>query len=182
LAVGLNISVEKFEDNNWRCELATVCNIQEDQAQEFPKFNVPPVKLSYNASMPPARNVYTHIPAAYKELTRRKLSELRDTGIIEKVSNNMDKRFCSSLLVIPKGKTDIRLVIDLRGPNKCINRTPFKMPTFESILLDLHGTKYFSTIDLTNAFFHIVLDEESRHLTNFLLETHCIVAVGFHSD
>lgn len=88
-------------------------------------------------------------------------------GIIEPVTDTMDKSFCSSLLVVPKEKNDIRLVVDLRGPNKSIIRTPFRMPTLESILADLDGAIYFSTIDLTSAFFHVELHENSRHLTNF---------------
>ena len=152
------------------------------ETQEFPKFNDPAVELNYDKSMPPSRNVYTHIPAAFKELTKQKLNELQATGIIEKVTNDMDKSFCSSLLVIPKGKSDIRLVIDLRGPNKSIYRTPFKMPTFESILLQLHGATYFSTIDLKNAFFHIELEESSRHLTYFLPVKRCTDVVGCRSD
>ncbi|XP_062541468.1 uncharacterized protein LOC134209503 [Armigeres subalbatus] len=137
------------------------------RTREFPKFNVPPVVLFYNKAMPPARNVYTHIPAAYKELAKRKLDEMLQSGIIEMVTDDMDRSFCSSLLAVPKGYNDIRLVVDLRGPNKCIYRTPFRMPTFEEILMELHGAKWFSTIDLKNAFFHVVLDEGCRHLTNF---------------
>ncbi|XP_062538494.1 uncharacterized protein K02A2.6-like [Armigeres subalbatus] len=44
------------------------------------------------------------------------------------------------------------------------------MPTLESILAKLNGATWFSTIDLANAFFHIELDKESRHLTNFYTE------------
>lgn len=160
LAVGLKVPVGGF--NLWPCELLAI-----SASEQFPRFNVPPVSLSYNKEMPPARNVFTFIPPAYKERTKQKLAELLSSGIIEAVSPDMDRSFCSSLLVVPKGKEDIRLVIDLRGPNRCINRTPFKMPTFESILLELHDAKWFSTIDLTNAFFHVELDESSRHLTNF---------------
>ena len=136
-------------------------------SQEFPKFNIPPVELSYNKSMQPSRNVYTMIPPAFKEETTRRLKQLVQSGIIEEVSETMDKSFCSSLLVVPKGKNDIRLVVDLRGPNKCIRRTPFRMPTLEAILTELNGACWFSTIDLTSAFFHVVLHENSRHLTNF---------------
>ncbi|XP_053691658.1 uncharacterized protein K02A2.6-like [Sabethes cyaneus] len=82
----------------------------------------------------------------------------------------MDKSFCSSLLVVPKGKEDIRLVVDLRGSDKCIIRTPFRMPTLEEILSDLHGANWFSTIDLTSAFFHVEIAEQSRHLTNFFAD------------
>lgn len=137
------------------------------QPDEFPKFNIPPISLRYNENMPPARNVYTYIPASFKELAKQKLTDLLKNGIIEEVTADMDRAFCSSMLVVPKGKDDIRIVIDLRGPNRCIYRTPFKMPTLESILMELHGAQWFSTIDLTVAFFHIELDESSRHLTNF---------------
>ncbi|XP_055613369.1 uncharacterized protein K02A2.6-like [Uranotaenia lowii] len=117
--------------------------------------------------MPPSRNVYTFIPPVYKELVNQRLNELLESNIIERVTEEMDRSFCSSLLVVPKGKNDIRLVIDLRGPNQCIFRTPFKMPTLDSILMELHGSSWFSTIDLKSAFFHVELEESSRHLTNF---------------
>lgn len=164
LDVGLNVPIRQQKRHQFQ---PNGRYIQTVSTREFPKFNIPPVSLKYNANMPPARNVYTHIPKAFKELTKQKIDYLLSSGIIEEVTMDMDRSFCSSLLVVPKGKNDIRLVIDLRGPNRCIYRTPFKMPTLESILMELHGAQWFSTIDLTNAFFHIELDEGSRHLTNF---------------
>ena len=74
------------------------------------------------------------------------------------------------MLVVPKGQEDIRLVIDLRGPNRYVNRTPFSMPSLEEILIELNGANWFSTIDLSNAFHHIELKENCRHLTNFFTE------------
>lgn len=134
---------------------------------EFPKFNVPPVTLSYDKTQPPSRVIFTNIPAAFKQETERRLQELLLSDIIEEVSGSMDKTFCSSLLVVPKGKNDIRLVVDLRGPNKSIIRTPFRMPTLEEIIGELDGAQWFSTIDLTSAYFHVEIHEDSRHLTNF---------------
>lgn len=165
LDIGLNVPVHRNQRQTFQSE--GYCAQAVSIAEEFPKFNIPPVTLRYNTAMPPARNVYTHIPSAFKELTKQKLKYLLTNGIIEEVTMDMDRSFCSSLLVVPKGKDDIRIVIDLRGPNRCIYRTPFKMPTLESILMELHGAKWFSTIDLQNAFFHIELDEGSRHLTIF---------------
>lgn len=136
----------------------------------FPKFNIPPVKISYNKSVPPCRNIYLSIPQAVKPLVEERLQQLVSSNIIENVTQDMDTSFCSSMIVVPKGKHDIRLVIDLRGPNQYIYRTPFSMPTLESIVANLNGAKYFSTIDLSNAFFHVELDAESRHLTNFFTE------------
>lgn len=136
----------------------------------FPKFNIPPVRISYDKTRAPSRNIFSNIPEAIKPMVEKRLRELVKTDIIEPVCDGMDMSFCSSMLAIPKGKHDIRLVIDLRGPNKYIERTPFAMPTLESILAKLNGATLFSTIDLSNAFFHIELDKESRHLTNFYTE------------
>lgn len=136
----------------------------------FPKFNVPPVKIYYDKTRPPCRNVFVNVPLAVKPLVEKRLQDLVSADIIERVTDEMDTSFCSSMLVVPKGKEDIRLVIDLRGPNRYIHRNPFTMPTLEKILAELNGATWFSTIDLSNAFFHIELDEDSRHLTNFFTE------------
>ncbi|XP_041785594.1 uncharacterized protein LOC121600873 [Anopheles merus] len=134
---------------------------------EFPKFNVAPVMLSYDKEMPPSQNVFTSIPPAFKNETLKRLDDLLITGIIERVTDKMKNSFCSSLLVVPKGKNDIRLVVDLRGPNKRIIKTPFRMPTLEAILSELNGASWFSTIDLSSAFFHVELHQDCRQLTNF---------------
>lgn len=136
----------------------------------FPKFNIPPVEIKFDRTKPPCRTVFFNIPLAVKPLVEQRLEQLVSSNIIERVEDDMDASFCSSMLVIPKGKEDFCLVIDLRGPNQYILRTPFAMPTLEKILADLEGSKWFSTIDLTNAFYHIELHENSRHLTNFLTE------------
>lgn len=168
LLLGLNVPVSTVHLDqstiNGR-EIASVVS-----SEPFPKFNVPPVKIYYDTSKPPCRNVYLNIPQAVKPLVEERLQQLISAEIIERVTDDMDTAFCSSLVIVPKGKEDIRLVIDLRGPNRYIHRSPFAMPTLESIVAELDGAKWFSTIDLTNAFFHIELDKDSRHLTNFFTE------------
>lgn len=136
----------------------------------FPKFNIPPVIIHYDKTAPPCRSIFTNVPISLKPIVHQRLLELVRSDIIEPVNEEMDTSFCSSMLVVPKGKDNIRLVIDLRGPNRYIFRTPFVMPTLESILAELDGARWFSTIDLSNAFFHIELAEESRHLTIFFTE------------
>lgn len=169
LRLGLDVPVmelsDGWEERSFPGEVFAIT----DQ-HEFPKFNVAPVMLVYDKSLPPSRRVFTSIPPAFREETERRIKDLLRTGIIEQVTERMDKSFCSSLLVVPKGRQDIRLVVDLRGPNQSIIRTPFKMPTLEEILSDLNGASWFSTIDLQSAFYHVVLHEDCRHLTNFFTE------------
>lgn len=166
LKVPLSLSIEHHDrSSNAGYVVASIIT-----TEPFPKFSVPPVKIHYNRSEPPCRNVFINIPQAVKPLVEERLRQLISADIIERVTDDMDASFCSSLVVVPKGKEDIRLVIDLRGPNRYIHRTPFAMPTLESILAELDGSTWFSTIDLTNAFFHVELDRDSRHLTNFFTE------------
>lgn len=170
LMLGLTVPVQStvegpFVDPVYAGEIASIL-----KSGTFPKFNVPPVKIYYDTSKPPCRNVFTNIPLAVKPLVGKRLESLVSADIIERVVDGMNTSFCSSMLVVPKGKDDIRLVIDLRGPNRYIHRTPFPIPTLEKILSELDGARWFSTIDLSNAFFHVELHEDSRHLTNFYTE------------
>lgn len=163
LLLGLQVPV--FPSLHTTREIAMV-----EASEIFPKFKIEPVEISYDKTRPPCRNIFMNIPPAVKPLVEQRLQHLISANIIERVSGDMDTSFCSSMLVVPKGRDDIRLVIDLRGPNRYINRTPFSMPTLEKILVDLNGSNWFSTIDLSNAFFHVELHENSRHLTNFFTE------------
>ncbi|XP_055589807.1 uncharacterized protein K02A2.6-like [Uranotaenia lowii] len=43
-------------------------------------------------------------------------------------------------------------------------------PLIDEIRIKLHGAKYFTKLDLTNAFYHLELSKESRDLTTFLSE------------
>lgn len=137
------------------------------KGESFPTFNLPPVKLNIDKQITPHRSTYSSIPPGWRKETNLRIEEMLRSGIIERVTQDMDTSHCSSLLTVAKGKDDFRLVVDLRGPNKCIIREPHKMPTLDSIVAKLDGAQWFSTIDLSNAFFHVELHEESRHVTNF---------------
>lgn len=136
-------------------------------AEKFPKFRLPPVKLNIDSNIKGRRVTYTNIEHGWRETARARIKDMIKADIIEPVSKDMKFEHCSAMLAVPKGKDDFRLVVDLRGPNKCIVREPHKMPTMDTILAQLAGSTRFSNIDLSNAFFHIELDKDSRHITNF---------------
>lgn len=58
----------------------------------------------------------------------------------------------------------------MRGPNKAIKREFFRLPLLEEMRVKLHGAKFFTKLDLSNAYYHLELSEESRDLTTFLAE------------
>lgn len=66
-----------------------------------------------------------------------------------------------------KEKQDIRLCLDFRQLNKVTERQAFPMPNVEEMLDTLHGTKYFSSIDLGNAYYQVELEKDSQEKTAF---------------
>lgn len=134
----------------------------------FPKVPGLRIKFSIDETVPPVRNAYYNVPAAFREAAKNRLAEMESQGIIEKVTTASN--WISGMSAVAKGKDDFRLVVNMRGPNRAINREYFRLPLLEEMKMKLHGSKYFTKLDLSNAFYHIELHPESRDLTTFLTE------------
>ncbi|XP_058827484.1 uncharacterized protein LOC131687423 [Topomyia yanbarensis] len=134
----------------------------------FPKMPGVKVKFSVDNSVAPTKNAYYNVPAAFREAARLRLHDMEKRGIIEKVTSAPS--WISGMSAVAKGKSDFRLVVNMRAPNKAINREYFRLPLIEEMRVKLHGSKYFSKLDLSSAFYHLELAEESRELTTFLAE------------
>lgn len=139
-----------------------------EQARVFPKVPGVLVKFSVDKSIPPVRNAYYNVPAAFRENARKRLEDMEKQGIIERVTTAPN--WISGMSAVAKGKDDFRLVVNMRAPNRAIKREYFRLPLLEEMRIKLFGAKFFSKLDLTNAFYHLELHEESRDLTTFLSE------------
>lgn len=136
--------------------------------KKFPKMPGVKIRFSVDKSIPPTRNAYYNIPAAYREGARRRLLEMEESGIIERVTTAPE--WISGMSAVAKGKDDFRLVVNMRAPNKAIKREYFRLPILEEMKVKLHGAKYFTKLDLKSAYYHLELSPESRDLTTFLAE------------
>lgn len=135
----------------------------------FPKVPGVKVKFSVNKAIPPTKNAYYNVPAAFREAARERLEDMEARGIIERVTKAPE--WISGMSAVPKGKNDFRLVVNMRAPNKAIQREYFRMPLIDEMKIKLHGAKFFTKLDLNNAYHHLELCKESRDLTTFLTET-----------
>ena len=73
----------------------------------------------------------------------------------------------SPVVIGPKPNGKIRLCVDMRQPNRAITRERHITPTLEDILAEVVGSKFFSTLDLDQAYHQLELVEESRYITTF---------------
>lgn len=86
-------------------------------------------------------------------------------GIIEPVIGH--SRWVSPLVIVPKAD-DIRVCVDMRLANKAIIREKHPIPTMEDLLPNLRNSKFFSKLDIRNAFHQLEISEGSRHITTFI--------------
>ena len=92
------------------------------------------------------------------------IKEMELNGIISRC----DSPWNSPLVCVKKqGTDDIRLCLDYRELNAVTERPIFPIPNTEEMMDILNGTKYFSTIDLGNAYYQVELDEKSKMKTAF---------------
>jgi RNase H-like domain found in reverse transcriptase/Reverse transcriptase (RNA-dependent DNA polymerase) len=147
------------------CELKP----QEAEGQKtFPKVPGVAIHFEVDKNVPPTQNAYYNVPAAFRQRARARLEDMEAQDIIEEVPQ--PPRWISGMSLVPKGKFDFRLVVNMRGPNRAILRAYHPLPTIDDIRYKLTGAKVFSKLDIKSAFYHLELDEASRELTTFQTE------------
>jgi transposase InsO family protein len=103
-------------------------------------------------------------PANLENKISEAIENLEANDIIKKCNSAWNTPL---VCIWKKEKKDIRLCLDFRALNKVTQRYAFPMPNIEEMLEVLNGCKYFSTIDLGNAYYQVELDEESKTKTAF---------------
>lgn len=132
----------------------------------FPKINDIKVKLAIDNTVKPIQQPMRRIPVALEQKVEDKLKEALAQDIIEPVVG--PSSWISPIVIVYKRNGEMRLCIDMRCANKAILRENFPLPTFESFMTKLKGAKFFSRLDLKNAYHQLELDESSRHITTFI--------------
>lgn len=148
-------------------DLVTVDN-QSDNSEPFPAVPNYEVNFEVDEKVQPTQNAYYHVPAAFSNRARERLAEMERRDIIERVTK--PSRWVSGMSAVPKGQDDFRLVVNMRGPNRAIRRHYHRLPVIDQMRTKLIGARFFTKLDLSSAFYHLRLSEDSRELTTFMTE------------
>lgn len=122
-------------------------------------------KIEVNDTEPITSRPYK-IPFHLKEEVKQELDKWMDLGIIRKSTS----AWTSPMVVVRNSDNTLRLTVDFRKLNPHVNVDNYPMPDRDSVIEKLGSAKYLSKVDLTKAYFHILLDEESRKYTSFVTE------------
>ena len=73
----------------------------------------------------------------------------------------------SPIVIVPKHTGELRMCIDYRKLNAQTKKDAYPMPLIEDCLHLCRDAKYLSIIDVQDAYYHILLDQDSRACTAF---------------
>lgn len=142
-----------------------VNHIQNLTPAQFPRIKGVKLTLPIDRDVTPVQQPLRRVPLALLKQIDEKLDELLAQGIIEKVQDYSP--WISPMVPVIKKNGELRLCIDMRRANAAIKREKHPLPTIDSLLSQLNGAKYFSLLDIRQAFFQCELDENSREITTF---------------
>ncbi|XP_011687104.1 PREDICTED: uncharacterized protein K02A2.6-like [Wasmannia auropunctata] len=120
---------------------------------------------------PDARPVHVPrrpIPLALEESLNAELDRLIENKIISPVDYS---EWATPVVVARKANGKIRVCADYStGLNNALDTDDYPIPNIEEILFKLRGNTIFSQLDLSDAYLHLKLDDESRKYTT--INTH----------
>ena len=125
------------------------------------------VKLNIDESKIPQAQPQRRVPFHNRKKVKAAVKELQREDIIEPVPEDSPAQWVSPIVAVPKKDDTVRLCVDMRMPNKAIKRVRYPIPTVNHISVELNGAKYFSKLDLAQAYHQLPLHEDSRYITTF---------------
>ena len=110
----------------------------------------------------PCRN----IPIAIRQKVKATLDDLAHRKVISLIDESTE--WVSQMAVVKKANGDLRICIDPQPLNSALQHEHYKLPVLADILPEFSEAKYFSKLDVKEAYWHVVLDETSSKLITMI--------------
>ena len=99
-----------------------------------------------------------------KELEKEHIEEMLKKGIIRRSKSP----WASSIVFVPKKGGEIRFCVDYRKLNGITRKDNHPLPRIDEMLDKFEGSQWFSSIDLTSAYWQVEMNEKDIEKTAFI--------------
>jgi len=127
----------------------------------------------------PVVHAERRVPAPLKDCLKKELDRMIMLGVIKKVNESTD--WVNSMVITKKKNGELRICMDPKDLNESIKREHYQIPTCEEIISEMSGASYLTTLDASQGFWQLKLDESStRYCTfNTPFGRHCFLRLPF---
>ncbi|GFX99461.1 hypothetical protein TNCV_1081051 [Trichonephila clavipes] len=107
----------------------------------------------------------------YQSARRLAFSENQDVNkqidewLEQRIVRPSSSEYASPIVLVKKKDGTTRLCVDYRRLNRKLVKDRFPLPLIENVLDKLQEAKVYRTLDLKNGFFHVDVNEDSKHLS-----------------
>lgn len=140
--------------------------VNEVSVTKFPKFKNIVLKIAIDKTVTPVCQPYRRVPIPLEVKINNKIDELMEMDIIEPV--NEPSPWVSPMVPVLKEDGDVRICLDMRCANKAIIREHHILPTMHQLMPKFRKAKFFSKLDVCNAFHQVEIAENCREITTFI--------------
>ena len=112
---------------------------------------------------PSIRQHPRRFPYAYREETRKQITEMLEQGVI----TPSHSPWASPIVLVHKKDGSFRFCIDYRRLNSVTIRDAYPLPTVDDLLEALNGSTIFSTLDLRQGYWQIRMHPDDREKNGF---------------
>ena len=121
-------------------------------------------KIHLEEEQKPGHTPLYKISSEELDAIKRYLDSHLAKGFIQASSTS----YSSPVLFVKKPGGEIRFCVDYRRLNTITKKDHYPIPLIEETLAQLEGAKYFTKIDICQAFYQIRMSEDSEEFTTFL--------------
>ncbi len=108
-----------------------------------------------------------HVPKNMEDKVKAQIDEDVRMGIIKPVEKNRPDRWISRMVVTRKANGEPRRTIDFRQLNKAALRQTANSESPKKMVSEIPEKRYYTVIDMWQAFHSIPMRKEDRHFTTF---------------
>ena len=125
------------------------------------------VTFNIDKTVAPKAQPQRRIPYHIRDKVKSAIEILEQDDVIEKVPESQPTPSVSPIVAVSKDDGGVRICVDMRQANNAIKRVRYHIPTVKDIRQELNGGKWFSKLDLSQAYHHLELSDSSRFITKF---------------